>query len=80
MIELIIETYKDADKITQLFMMGVFIFGVYSFLKKILIVSLTYFLFSCSIFYNNGVKNMKAIMYVSLLWVVLGVLISFVAV
>jgi hypothetical protein len=28
---------------------------------------------------NKG-KNMKAIMYVSLLWVVLGILISFVAV
>ena len=34
MIELLIETYNDADKVTQLFIMCVFVFGVYSFLKK----------------------------------------------
>ena len=34
MIELFIETFHDADKTTQLFMMGIFVFGVYSFLKK----------------------------------------------
>ena len=35
MIELLIETFNDADKTTQLFMMGIFVFGVYSFLKKL---------------------------------------------
>ena len=34
MIELLIETYNDADKVTQLFMMAILVFGVYSFLKK----------------------------------------------
>ena len=91
MIELLIETFHDADKTTQLFMMGIFVFGVYSFLKKILTyilgrrrgenqIDLTYFYFSCNVTVSTEGKNMKAIMYVSLLWVVLGVLISFVAV
>jgi hypothetical protein len=34
MIELFIETFHDADKTTQLLMMGLFVLGVYSFLKK----------------------------------------------
>ncbi len=34
MIELLIETFHDADKVTQLFMMAILVFGVYSFLKK----------------------------------------------
>jgi len=34
MIELLIETFHDADKTTQLFMMAIFVFGVYSFLKN----------------------------------------------
>ena len=91
MIELLIETFNDADKTTQLFMMAIFVFGVYSFFKKILTyilcrrrgknqIDLTYFYFSCNVTVSTKGKNMKAIMYVSLLWVVLGVLISFVAV
>ena len=43
-------------------------------------MDLTYFYFSCNVTVSTEGKNMKAIMYVSLLWVVLGVLISFVAV
>ena len=34
MIELLIETFHDADKTTQVFMIGILILGVYSFFKK----------------------------------------------
>jgi len=34
MIELLIETFNDADKTTQVFMLSILVFGVYSFLKK----------------------------------------------
>jgi len=34
MIELLIETFNDANKTTQLFIMGILVFGAYSFFKK----------------------------------------------
>ena len=91
MIELLIETFHDADKTTQLFIMGHIRIWCLFFFKKILTyilgrrrgnksTDLTYFYFSCNVTVSTEGKNMKAIMYVSLLWVVLGVLISFVAV
>ena len=41
---------------------------------------LTYIWINCSIIETTKGRNMKAMLYVSLLWVVLGILISFVAV
>ena len=49
------------------------------FISNCLCISLSIFI-NYSIGKINKGKNMKAIMYVSLLWVVLGILISFVAV
>jgi hypothetical protein len=42
--------------------------------------ALTYTLFNYTMIETTKGRNMKAMLYVSLLWVVLGILISFVAV
>jgi hypothetical protein len=42
--------------------------------------ALTYTLFNYTMIKTTKGRNMKAMLYVSLLWVVLGILISFVAV
>ena len=49
-------------------------------MANILNICLTHVFINYSIGKINKGKNMKAIIYVSLLWVVLGILISFVAV
>jgi len=49
-------------------------------MAKVSNTHLTYILISCSITKTTKGRNMKAMLYVSLLWVVLGILISFVAV
>ena len=49
-------------------------------MAKVSNTHLTDTLISCSITKTTKGRNMKAMLYVSLLWVVLGILISFVAV
>ena len=49
-------------------------------MAKVSNTHLTYILISCSMIKTTKGRNMKAMLYVSLLWVVLGILISFVAV
>ena len=49
-------------------------------MAKVSNTHLTYALFNYTITKTTKGRNMKAMLYVSLLWVVLGILISFVAV